>query len=163
MSEKQELHKEDESEPILKGQPVVTSPIQAPPPYMYNQPMIHTSASPAVVVQPSLGSAPPDHLALAIFATVCCFWPTGIFAILRASDARSAAAANDLNRAWDYANKARKLSWISIGIGIAIFMLVLVFLCVEYLILIPLLLPDLDHQISSTTATPDLLTSSAYI
>ncbi|XP_055998113.1 uncharacterized protein LOC125646748 isoform X1 [Ostrea edulis] len=33
---------------------------------------------------------PPDYMNRAIFVTICCFWPTGIFAIMKASESRSA-------------------------------------------------------------------------
>ena len=29
---------------------------------------------------------PPDYFTRAIFVTLCCFWPTGILAIMKASD-----------------------------------------------------------------------------
>ena len=32
------------------------------------------------------GPPPPDYFGRAIFVTLCCFWPTGILAIMKASD-----------------------------------------------------------------------------
>lgn len=29
---------------------------------------------------------PPDFMGRAIFATLCCFWPIGIFALMKASN-----------------------------------------------------------------------------
>ncbi|XP_077978571.1 uncharacterized protein LOC144434008 [Glandiceps talaboti] len=161
MSDKQDLQKAEEGDAILHGQrdqnvyvspPTYQQP-PPPPPYMYGQ-TIQTTAGLPVTVQPNNGQAPPDHLALAIFATVCCFWPTGIFAILRASDARVAAARNDLTTAWDHANKAKKMSCVSIGIGIALILLIMLFMFVEYMILLPLLMSDFNDM--STTAATDL-------
>ncbi|XP_022307414.1 proline-rich transmembrane protein 1-like [Crassostrea virginica] len=62
---------------------------------------------------------PPDYMTRAIFVTICCFWPTGIFAIMKASESRSAYARGDFQSARSNANSARQLSNISIMAGVA--------------------------------------------
>ncbi|XP_061178039.1 proline-rich transmembrane protein 1-like [Saccostrea echinata] len=62
---------------------------------------------------------PPDYMNRAIFVTICCFWPTGIFAIMKASESRSAYARGDILSARSNANSARQLSNISIMAGVA--------------------------------------------
>ncbi|XP_022314474.1 proline-rich transmembrane protein 1-like [Crassostrea virginica] len=60
---------------------------------------------------------PPDFMNRAIFVTICCFWPTGIFAIMKASESRRACARGDFLSARDNAKSSRQLSNISIMIG----------------------------------------------
>ncbi|XP_025084740.1 proline-rich transmembrane protein 1-like isoform X3 [Pomacea canaliculata] len=58
-----------------------------------------------------------DPLCLAIFTTICCFWPIGIFAIFRASEARTAQATGYFEPAQTLSRESRRLSLIGIGIG----------------------------------------------
>ncbi|KAK3103135.1 hypothetical protein FSP39_016740 [Pinctada imbricata] len=69
---------------------------------------------------------PPDQMTKAIFVTICCFWPTGIFAIMKASEARSAVARGDMGSARSYSNAARQLSNISIMAGVASILILIV-------------------------------------
>ncbi|XP_048729226.1 proline-rich transmembrane protein 1-like isoform X2 [Ostrea edulis] len=62
---------------------------------------------------------PPDYMNRAIFVTICCFWPTGIFAIMKASESRSAYARGDIQSARSNASSARQLTNISIMAGVA--------------------------------------------
>lgn len=85
---------------------------------------IHGHQNVVLVGQPcALGGVvqrPPNYLALAIFSCLCCFWPTGICAIVSACNANSAADAGDMSSASMNANKARMYSIISIVIGIIV-------------------------------------------
>lgn len=63
---------------------------------------------------------PPNYLKYTIFVTVCCFWPIGVMAIMRAADSQIAAARGDLNFAQVNARKAKKLANIALGVGIAV-------------------------------------------
>ncbi|XP_025084739.1 proline-rich transmembrane protein 1-like isoform X2 [Pomacea canaliculata] len=56
--------------------------------------------------QPTVVVTFQDHMCLAIFTTLCCFWPIGIFAIFRACEARKA-------RATGYFELAQTLSRVS--------------------------------------------------
>ncbi|KAK3594040.1 hypothetical protein CHS0354_040799 [Potamilus streckersoni] len=62
--------------------------------------------------------APQDYMNRAIFATLCCFWPTGICAIMKASDARQALARGDIAGAHSSAQSARQFVNISIIAGV---------------------------------------------
>ncbi|KAK3612498.1 hypothetical protein CHS0354_024468 [Potamilus streckersoni] len=62
--------------------------------------------------------APQDYINRAIFATLCCFWPTGICAIIKACDARQALARGDVASARESSESARKLTMISIIAGV---------------------------------------------
>ncbi|XP_064599988.1 proline-rich transmembrane protein 1-like [Liolophura sinensis] len=87
----------------------------------------YTTAGYNTVVQPGVmqtQAAPPDHFCLAVFVTLCCFWPTGILAIMKASDARSSVARGDMTTAHSQARSAKQMINVSIGIGIASIILV---------------------------------------
>ncbi|XP_072113509.1 proline-rich transmembrane protein 1-like [Mobula birostris] len=76
-------------------------------------------------VPPSVGmmSNPPrpphDYLPIAVLTTVCCFWPTGIFAIFKAVQVRTAIARGDMVSAEIASREARNFSFISLAVGIA--------------------------------------------
>lgn len=61
---------------------------------------------------------PPDYMTRAILVTVCCFWPIGIFAIMKASESRAAYARGDLHTSKEMSMSARKLSNIGIAAGV---------------------------------------------
>ncbi|CAG5116601.1 unnamed protein product [Candidula unifasciata] len=96
--------------------------------YGYPQQQFHHGnvvlAQPLIQSQPITGPLPRDHMCSAIFVTLCCFWPTGIVAIMRASDARSALARGDVAAAHSYANSAKSMVTISIIVGIIAFIVV---------------------------------------
>ncbi|XP_059155503.1 proline-rich transmembrane protein 1-like [Physella acuta] len=69
---------------------------------------------------------PPDQMCAAIFVTLCCFWPTGIVAILRASNARTALAQGDLTSAQVYSRTARSMVIISVVLGIITYILIII-------------------------------------
>ncbi|XP_052674627.1 uncharacterized protein LOC128156492 [Crassostrea angulata] len=77
--------------------------------------------------QMTMDERPPhDFMHRAICVTICCFWPTGIVAILKASEARNAYARGDIEAAKRSTHEAHQMSNISILIGLASFLLVLI-------------------------------------
>ncbi|XP_055486990.1 proline-rich transmembrane protein 1-like [Leucoraja erinacea] len=62
---------------------------------------------------------PHDYLPIAVLTTVCCFWPTGIFAIIKAVQVRTAIARGDMVSAEIASREARNFSFISLAVGIA--------------------------------------------
>ncbi|XP_059155540.1 proline-rich transmembrane protein 1-like [Physella acuta] len=96
-------------------------------PMGYQQGQYQQTSNTVVVTQPTgnypvvTGPAPPDQMCAAIFVTLCCFWPTGIVAIMRASDARNALARGDLASAQVHSRSARSMVIISVVIGIIAF------------------------------------------
>ncbi|BFZ16186.1 hypothetical protein BsWGS_19225 [Bradybaena similaris] len=102
---------------------------QFSPSYGYSGPAVtnqsqSTYGNTVIVSQPQpatiLATTVPDNFGLAVFATICCFWPLGIFAIMKASDSRAALGRGDLSSALISANESRRLSLISIGVGILV-------------------------------------------
>ncbi len=55
------------------------------------QPPAYTAAPPTVVYQPTVVSAAPpdDQLVMSLFTTFCCFWPLGMFAIIKSIEVRA--------------------------------------------------------------------------
>ncbi|XP_018609893.1 proline-rich transmembrane protein 1 isoform X1 [Scleropages formosus] len=62
---------------------------------------------------------PHDYLPIAVLTTVCCFWPTGIIAIIKAVQVRMAVARGDMVSAEIASREARNFSFISLAVGIA--------------------------------------------
>lgn len=114
----------------------------APYPCNQYQPQYGASGQPlmtTVVAQP--GSVPmvvntirprPDYMVPAVLSCLCCFCPTGIFAILAASRANSAAAEGDVLEAEAQSRRARTLVIISVVVGIIVIVLGIVSRVVIY-------------------------------
>ncbi|XP_069132128.1 proline-rich transmembrane protein 1-like [Argopecten irradians] len=79
------------------------------------QTQIHVVPPPQTFSEPP----PPDYMNRAIFTTICCFWPVGIFAIMKANEAKNAYHRGDFEGARSSANSARQLSNIAIFAGVA--------------------------------------------
>ncbi|XP_035283726.1 proline-rich transmembrane protein 1 isoform X2 [Anguilla rostrata] len=62
---------------------------------------------------------PHDYLPIAVLTTVCCFWPTGIIAIIKAVQVRTAVSRGDMVSAEIASREARNFSFISLAVGIA--------------------------------------------
>lgn len=89
----------------------------------YEQPYVQSNTT-VVVNQPAGGcnrivlGRPLDYMKISIFACIFCFWPTAIFAIFFASEARRLADAGDWDNARILSNRARYLVASSIILGI---------------------------------------------
>jgi len=59
----------------------------------------------------------PDHLVMAILATICCCLPLGIVAIVKASECKAQRSAGNRDLAVKNSRAARKWGLWSIGIG----------------------------------------------
>ena len=64
----------------------------------------------------------PNYLILAIISALCCF-PLGIVSIIFAAQVNGKVAAGDIAGATDSSRKAKKFSYIAIGLGIALWVL----------------------------------------
>ena len=73
---------------------------------------------------PAGGSATvPNNLVIAIISIFCC-WPLAIFAIISATQVNSKLAAGDTAGAQEASAKAKKFSYIAIGIGVAFYLII---------------------------------------
>ena len=117
------------------------APVHPAPPGWYAiqpKPGTHPGAQP-VVDQPRViyvhVQAPviseqeaPDHLAMAIWVTICCSIPFGVLAILRAMESRKARMRGDRVNAVFNAEKAKKFSMIGLVKGMVMIVLIKVYL-----------------------------------
>ncbi|CAJ0949624.1 unnamed protein product [Ranitomeya imitator] len=62
---------------------------------------------------------PHDYMPIAVLTTICCFWPTGVIAIIKAVQVRTALARGDIMSAEIASREARNFSFISLAVGIA--------------------------------------------
>jgi len=68
----------------------------------------------------------PNYLIPAIISALCCF-PLGIVSIIFAAQVNGKVAAGDIAGATDSSNKAKKFSYIAIGLGIALWVCYFIF------------------------------------
>ncbi|XP_045168716.1 proline-rich transmembrane protein 1-like [Mercenaria mercenaria] len=108
-------------------------PAYIPPPQQHIVRQQHTNI---VIAQISGGDnvyrsepLPVDYTSQAWIACLCCFWPTGLVAIMKATESRDALARGDLTGAHIAAEGARNMIKISLAAGI-ISLIVLIFIIV---------------------------------
>lgn len=101
------------------GQGYVISP-PPPPGAPDNRP--HPTMMVASPMSPQ-GPAPPDYLGQAIMVTLCCFFPTGILAILKANASKSAMMYRDYDEAVTKSKEAKRMINISLFVGIACYVI----------------------------------------
>ncbi|XP_055487288.1 proline-rich transmembrane protein 1 [Leucoraja erinacea] len=99
-------------------------PIGNPPqPYLPGYPGIATNG-PQSRIPSAFGVTEPerwphDYLPIAVLTTICCFWPTGIIAIIKALETRQAASQGDHLSAQIASRQARNYSFISLAVGVS--------------------------------------------
>ncbi|XP_025084746.1 proline-rich transmembrane protein 1-like isoform X1 [Pomacea canaliculata] len=103
----------------------------AQPGYAVQPQQGHSYNHSAVIVTQPVAAIPvvhsvPDNMGLAVFATICCCWPIGIFAIMKASESRTALASGDFQRAQTLSQQSRRFALFSIlgGIGSVIIVII---------------------------------------
>ena len=83
------------------------------------QPQQHiVIAEPAPTVIVDYQPRPTNYLIPAIFACLCCFWPTGICAIIAANNANSAADSGDMAHAEEKTRTARNMIIVTVVLGV---------------------------------------------
>jgi len=105
-------------------QPVQQTPAYQQPPY--HQPPYQQQYQPTYQAAPyraagGYGAIPniPSYMGWAIAVLICCFWPTGIAAVVYASQVGNKLALGDVAGAQEASRKAKMWCWISFGIAIA--------------------------------------------
>ena len=98
---------------------------QQPPPYQqqYQQQYQQTRQPPPQYFQPASahGAVPriPSYMAWAIVTLILCFWPTGIVAVVYASQVGNKLTLGDYAGAQESSRKAKVWCWVTFGIAIA--------------------------------------------
>jgi hypothetical protein len=75
--------------------------------------------------RPPYGAVPrvPSYMGWAIATLILCFWPTGIVAVVYASQVGNKLALGDITGAQESSRKAKIWCWVTFGIGIAWFVI----------------------------------------
>lgn len=110
------------------GKPLTSAPSHnytpPPPPSQSYQPPRPPSSS----FGPEAPGEPiPNYLVQSILVTLCCCLPLGIVAIVFAAQVNSKLAAGDVAGAREASANARKFCWIAVGLGIAVWIIWMVF------------------------------------
>ncbi|XP_061177175.1 trafficking regulator of GLUT4 1-like [Saccostrea echinata] len=88
---------------------------------IYSTPSPHgVMVTQQTTVVPATAQNNSNWMVPAIFVTLFCFWPTGIFAIVNARRSKHAAQGGDLAGAASYAQKAKTFVIVSIVLGIIV-------------------------------------------
>ncbi|XP_057390161.1 transmembrane protein 91 [Balaenoptera acutorostrata] len=69
---------------------------------------------------------PHDHLGLAVFSMLCCFWPVGIAAFCLAQKTNKAWAEGDVQGAGAASRRAFLLGVLAVGLGVCMYLAALV-------------------------------------
>lgn len=77
------------------------------------------------------GASIPNYLVLAILSIFCC-WPLAIVAIINATKVNNLAAAGDTSGAMAASAAAKKWAYITIGVGGAIWVVVIIFYVIVF-------------------------------
>ncbi|XP_002738941.1 proline-rich transmembrane protein 1-like [Saccoglossus kowalevskii] len=94
-----------------------------PPPYVvFPDNVVKTQPvapiGPRMLVNPR--DVPNDYLCLALFTTICCFWPISLFAVIKSRNVHRAMWQGDAFTAHRSSIWARRLSIISLVIGLLV-------------------------------------------
>lgn len=96
------------------------------------QPVTLQPHTQVIIANPGMADPPPDYVMMSIIVTLCCCWPIGLFAIMKALAARDAINRNDREGAIKNSKAAKKLSMWALGVGIVMVVLSVVFTIVVY-------------------------------
>ncbi|XP_052681574.1 synapse differentiation-inducing gene protein 1-like [Crassostrea angulata] len=77
-----------------------------------------------------------DYTGRALFALFCCCWPLGLWALLKASEAKKSYQMGDSETARSQADQARQLTNTSIVVGGLSFALTFIFITMYYVIIL---------------------------
>lgn len=79
---------------------------------------------------------PEDYTFRALIATFLCFWPLGLYAYLKASEAKKSYHMGDNATAHALADQARQFTNISIIVGIVSYVFLFIFLIIYYTVIL---------------------------
>ncbi|ESO89460.1 hypothetical protein LOTGIDRAFT_234303 [Lottia gigantea] len=91
---------------------------------------------PPVVSQTIITTRPSDYFGCALFTCLCCFWPTGIAALVFSCNSRSAADRMDFAQAENDGRMAKIFSIISLVIGLVWMIAVIIYVVVVFVVLV---------------------------
>jgi hypothetical protein len=112
-------HQQQRQEPRVE--PTAQQTGQQPPPYQQQHQQPHQPAPQYHQPAPAYGAVPriPSYMAWAIVTLILCFWPTGIVAVVYASQVGNKLTLGDYAGAQESSHKAKVWCWVTFGIAIA--------------------------------------------
>ena len=95
-------------------------PAQQAPPYQHQNQQPYQPAPQYYQPAPAHGAVPriPSYMGWAIATLIVCFWPTGIAAVVYASQVGNKLALGDYAGARESSHKAKVWCWVTFGIGV---------------------------------------------
>ena len=107
------------------GRSLGAQPTSPPVTQSYNPPPPQASYSAPQVPPQTGGPTVPNYLIQSILVTFCCCLPFGIVAIIFAAQVNSRLAAGDQAGALDASRKAKMWTWIALGSGLLVWVLMM--------------------------------------
>ncbi|XP_063401474.1 proline-rich transmembrane protein 1-like [Mytilus trossulus] len=96
------------------------------------QTIVVSQPVPSTMIVTTAQSRPSNWLIPAILACLCCFWPTGICAIVAACNSNSAADSGNMRSAEQSARTARNLTILTVVLGVICVVVIIVLRVVVY-------------------------------
>ena len=103
------------------GRSLAPPPVVPPVTQSYTPPPSSASSAAAAAAGPTI----PNYLIQSILVTFCCCLPFGIVAIIFAAQVNSKLAAGDRAGALDSSRKAKMWTWIALGTGLLVWVIML--------------------------------------
>ncbi|XP_065655879.1 proline rich transmembrane protein 1B isoform X2 [Hydra vulgaris] len=108
------------------------------PYYNPNQTTILMTQQPGIITNAIYTGPPPDnHSALAWLTCLFCCWPLGIVSIIKSMEVNTAIGQGDTMRARMASESARKFGYASLGCGIFLHAIWIIFLIIYLVVIIP--------------------------
>jgi hypothetical protein len=114
-------------QPSTQQTPSYGQSVQQGPPYQQQYQQTY-QAPQYYQPTPAYGAVPriPSHMGWAIATLILCFWPTGIVAVVFASQVGNKLALGDYAGAQESSRKAKRWCWITFGVGIAVIIIAII-------------------------------------
>jgi hypothetical protein len=108
-------------QPTAQQPPAYQQPVQQAPVYQQQYQPQYPAPPQYYQPAPAYGQVPriPSYMGWAIAVLILCFWPTGIAAVVYASQVGNRLALGDYAGAQESSHKAKVWCWVTFGIGIA--------------------------------------------
>ncbi|XP_035684932.1 transmembrane protein 91-like isoform X1 [Branchiostoma floridae] len=121
--------------PGYAGQPGYGQPVYGQPGYGQQSTVVVAGAPQTMVIMQE--SKPDNHVGMAIFTCLCCFWPIGLASLIFACMVDSRWESGDREGAKSASRTASTLWKIALGLGLAAIIIVVIIVPVYFLVILP--------------------------
>ncbi|XP_078593306.1 trafficking regulator of GLUT4 1-like isoform X1 [Branchiostoma floridae x Branchiostoma japonicum] len=121
--------------PGYAGQPGYGQPVYGQPGYGQQSTVVVGAAPQTMVIMQE--SKPDNHVGMAIFTCLCCFWPLGLASLIFACMVDSRWESGDKEGAKSASRTASTLWKIALGLGLAGIIIVVIIIPVYFFIILP--------------------------